>query len=78
MSQNIHDHIPLGNGTLCGSNSFAAIHRVADCARCVQRLHKVLDILLDVATDQPGAVAKAKKLVAKWRLTRGEERTENV
>jgi hypothetical protein len=41
MSQNIHDHIPLGNGTLCGSNSFAAIHRVADCARCVQRLHKV-------------------------------------
>lgn len=66
-------HILAAGRPLCGSNSFAALYRTADCQRCNVRMDDVLEVLLDAAEGKPYAQARAQRLVEKLRLERRQE-----
>jgi hypothetical protein len=69
-------HAPIGRGTVCNSNSVAAIHRTADCERCVKRLDDIGAILIDAANGKDvskRAAAMVKKLGIHLGSIEGEE-----
>jgi hypothetical protein len=66
-------HIGVGeSGVLCGSNSWAAITRAADCSRCNARMDAVLGLLLDVAEGKAGR-GEAAALCRRIGVSRADE-----
>jgi hypothetical protein len=66
MSQNHPKrHVDTPAGVLCGSRSFAASMRVANCGKCNARIEEMLTLLRAVKEEVPGAVKKVRKFLAK-------------
>jgi hypothetical protein len=62
-------HIPIGDGVLCGQTSLAAWVNTTDCKRCLERWDAVLDLLFDAALGLDVS-KRAADLVGRWGLTR--------